>query len=663
MKAYTIVLLSLMLCLPSSILGRHDFTSLLNGLKGRNPTNPPPAITLHDNGAINWSNFDQYMERLLDNSLYENSRFIARTLRGRLIDLVENLCDRSLSPIQKASCLTREKPNVLWMTTKWLERIAGRFLYASGYRSMGQAMPQAEIDQISEVLIQLPQSQGCPNNSTFNRGIASVLLLGSQAQYQSTMRQMRRRGEACHDKVLLEMSRILHEQQYPQTCRGVERKSDLHICNDLLREYQVVKERLSAFITLAVPGITSEGGSCSYLSLPSTEIAEQFLTDMRAHRECGDYFIGEQRTIDTHDGPYHITRESDSQYKATIPLKFSPAEDYDNEQAVPREQAPAHYFNLAKECIDDANSMLIGPNGKRLLIDIQEAGSPKSFFLSLLDKVSGDKSSPEPSMVHNIEIKSASFRSNAHHYASDIDCPTIIHEVLHLLGLDDEYNEKSRGKRVLIDGHPAFLPHYNCRVTQTNSIMANHHERRQMIRLGRELSLLDPTHFNAILYGQCPTRDDVRLYRECSTLIYTTGYNEENQEDCPELKQQCEVSNILGKDKERELDYLTAQLRRYENNIIENSLSIVNILTSLPLEEQGPLKTLMDTLQLNPYHQVPNHQIDHIQHTIIDTVLLVEQPEAYQLNQVADLLWTRPSVSAETLDRLRKRIAIVRRWP
>ena len=59
--------------------------------------------------------------------------------------------------------------------------------------------------------------------------------------------------------------------------------------------------------------------------------------------------------------------------------------------------------------------------------------------------------------------------------------------------------------------------------------MAQHFERFHSVSKGMNDSLLDPAHFNAILYGNCSKRDDVNTYRQCSSLSQTTGYEgEEN---------------------------------------------------------------------------------------------------------------------------------------
>ena len=80
----------------------------------------------------------------------------------------------------------------------------------------------------------------------------------------------------------------------------------------------------------------------------------------------------------------------------------------------------------------------------------------------------------------------------------------ITHEILHLLGLPDEYEETGRGRYIRTSADQrVFHPVYDCRSVQTNSIMAQHWNRFRIVNQGQTSSLLDPAHFNAILYGKC----------------------------------------------------------------------------------------------------------------------------------------------------------------
>ena len=92
---------------------------------------------------------------------------------------------------------------------------------------------------------------------------------------------------------------------------------------------------------------------------------------------------------------------------------------------------------------------------------------------------------------------------------------------------------------------------------QYYSIMSNGLRRWNDVFNSSETSILDPTHFNAIIYGNCKNRNDVKLYRDC----YGTKH------EAPTLSiEECQRQDVLGRGKQREL------------RIIENEFSTDNSL-------------------------------------------------------------------------------------
>ena len=271
------------------------------------------------------------------------------------------------------------------------------------------------------------------------------------------------------------------------------------------------------------------------------------------YRVCHDYRYREIREVNVDgvlspDDTYLVQRNFDGNYTIPLAMEFTADNRYDG--PVPEEQVHNHYLRKVKKCITEkANPYLIGPNGKRLNIEIQDAKNSKCI--------------PK----HSILITAAEERSLDDRYAADIECGTIVHEVLHNLGLVDEYK----------------YPSYNCRVIQRNSIMSTHWERyckissnsnddgcqsypscrsrrtyrspRQRSRRGIvrrkincQASLLDPAHFNAILYGDCRKREDVSLFRRCSYISQTNHCNNCSTHNyfC-ERKQECDSQNVLNR--------------------------------------------------------------------------------------------------------------------
>ena len=147
--------------------------------------------------------------------------------------------------------------------------------------------------------------------------------------------------------------------------------------------------------------------------------------------------------------------------------------------------------------------------------------------------------------VRNIAIGSKNFRSSNKKYESDVDCPIITHEVLHLLGLPDEYKEQHLGYYVhsvtgeinnTKAGHNNYQYQftYDCRVTFSNSFMGQYWERwNNVFRHRKNQSLLDPRHFNTILYGDC---DSNKKINECAKLAQKSSVEDKT---CMAKHNQC----------------------------------------------------------------------------------------------------------------------------
>ena len=109
-----------------------------------------------------------------------------------------------------------------------------------------------------------------------------------------------------------------------------------------------------------------------------------------------------------------------------------------------------------------------------------------------------------------------------------------------------------------------------CSMNEENSVMNNDGNRwNNVFDSGIEDSLLDPTHFNVILYRGCSKRDDVSLYNECELLSQTTEHY-----SCSEKKFHCDNQNILGRDKSRELQRIDRMLQ--EVRLLKQQSGIFN---------------------------------------------------------------------------------------
>ena len=278
----------------------------------------------------------------------------------------------------------------------------------------------------------------------------------------------------------------------------------------------------------------------------TSNITQSFIS-IRRHQQqsaCDDYNTGEERIFEKDEvqeglGGYAIRKNPDGSYTASMALRFFPAEDYDFHRIIPHHRVHQHYRQKMRNCMKQVNPYILGPNGERLKIEILEPRSNSNI------------------PAHHISIQSSRGRSTSRSYESDISCQVMTHEIMHLLGLKDEYPEMHAGHSVnpsdgSIGGYNPSFPRYNfdCRVTQKNSIMSHYWDRFDSVNKRTQASLLYPIHFDAILYGQCDSREDLKLFRQCSELAYQ---NSQNNRNCHVLRRQCEAQDILGRQRQQNL--------------------------------------------------------------------------------------------------------------
>lgn len=107
-------------------------------------------------------------------------------------------------------------------------------------------------------------------------------------------------------------------------------------------------------------------------------------------------------------------------------------------------------------------------------------------------------------------------RTNSRTYNLGVSCGTVIHEVLHLTGLIDEYEE-------IYNPSSKDSYQYQCRrLGPEDSVMANHSQAiNNSVYYGH--SLLKPAHARYLLYPNCAEKNDT--YYKCSALAYTSEAN------------------------------------------------------------------------------------------------------------------------------------------
>ncbi len=572
-KAYRLLLIQISLLgalylsfpvIAQESLIQFDVAYELRSIKGVTDQNKPESFFIRlENGQVDLNPFFVRANSLLEQSNRENASFIERDL-GSILDYSNELCGELPERSQIQACQSNVGLRIESQKAQMLERQAERVLFSRFYDRV-TVPSQNEVDKVANRIHDYYINRGgCRANYCLNNDIMDTLLYGSSMHYNQVLDVLNEAGftKECLKHVLEEIAADYWIDPFsgmPKTCGGLN-GSDQRVCRQMQSDFRRVTNRIENMVKEIQP--TKEADVNVSLSCSTSNDLMQNLTNVLSEieeRSCTNYSEGEQRLPQqtaSYSGFYSVEKESNGNYTVTIPIIFSPADDYDGD--VPEDQINAHYLERTRTCMDEASPHMLGPNGERLNFNIVDGSSLDASSCQQPNKIS---------------IQSTGTRSNADSYAADISCSSTTHELGHEMGLADEYAEITKGRNVIVlngsieqEGQSiteTFLPNYNCRVIQNNSLMANHRERFGSVQDEHNDSLLDPTHFQVILYGTaCQSRGDINLYQKCASLAYETLYKPNSEEDnCPEIKQQCERSNILGRDLERDIEKLEAQLK------------------------------------------------------------------------------------------------------
>ena len=416
--------------------------------------------------------------------------------------------------------------------------------------------------KISEIAIEL--TSNCDPSVCHSTDVVQLITHGSSSQYYQILHILNEKGPLCLQFAIEAVRSELNKyDRVPNSCEsliGEDKKN----CQNLQIEYAVVNERVLSLVNLMVSKranlvmpfaqhLLKDEAPSPYVNTSLIDLLQR----LEDERSCSQYKIGEEREfiITPFQSKilsytyYRIRRESEKHYKAFIALEFSLDPFYDGFVPVPIEQVHDHYIGKVRSCMNDINPKLKGPHGEMLEIVIEDARQVNSC---------------RPKRP--IQIGSSSGVITAVYYDVHMTCLHTMHEIAHLFGLWDEYIEIY------------YAPNYNCRVTQENSILSSVSDAKvrwdRVFKHKLDVSLLDPSHFQAILYGNCSLRrNDVKLYRRCSRLSYQTS---SHSNACLTEKAYCDRQNILGRDKIAEQQRIVKEIQDLQTELDAINTELIN---------------------------------------------------------------------------------------
>lgn len=169
----------------------------------------------------------------------------------------------------------------------------------------------------------------------------------------------------------------------------------------------------------------------------------------------------------------------------------------------------SYFSKKVSDCLSQSSKMMVGPGGEKIQFELTDSDkAPQS---------------------NRIRVIASDIRDNSARYSLYTTCETITHEVLHLLGLVDEYQEhvvgyvvNQRGDTVLGDMLGGTEYAFNCRALgPLNSVMSNEQQAFADVKSGIKKSLLTPGQFRMITSPRCATVNST--YLSCAKNAYRTS--------------------------------------------------------------------------------------------------------------------------------------------
>ena len=391
----------------------------------------------------------------------------------------------------KSAATTAEK-NTLTQTRQHTEEI----VYPRSY---------SEANNTHTIIYNLAIDTLSNNNCSCKSSIVTdILISGSSDQYNQLFNEIKKKNGKCKEDIIDAFTDTVQNQKLPKECFEDENK-DHPVCSNMLQHMKIIERRFLQIVQLIYgeESIDEETKStfcftCLVNQDSDNTALKEFLYDIQNRSgSCLELNPGEEKLVraGNYDSPdlYTIKREPDGSYSVILNLQFSADQSYDG--PVPINEVPSYYMNKVKQCIKKANQKMLGPNGEKLNIVINTNEVNQNICEQNIKK---------------ILIVSKQHRTNSVKYASNIECEAITHEILHLIGLVDEYKDK-----------------HNCRVPVEDSIMSYHLNRwNRVFDSGESKSLLNPGHFYSILYGHCKEKNE--SINTCFKLAYEKNCSQQD---------------------------------------------------------------------------------------------------------------------------------------
>jgi len=249
---------------------------------------------------------------------------------------------------------------------------------------------------------------------------------------------------------------------------------------------------------------------------------KKFLKDIVEHEACRDLNVGEKKIVnfDRSSSPslvehkYILEKVKPDEYRVQLNLHFKENQIFPDKPT----KVGRRMQTRINKCLKEMNPKLLGPHGEKIKIELvpwAEKNLPKYKEIKSLIWVTEDQE----------------LRANSHLYNSQSDCSTILHELLHLLGLADEYRETE-----YINSFEKDCRSYG----PEDSVMHDHSS------AGWELMRVQTCLCDDSKACNTYSKEEIKNMKSCPSPYGTSSFNKYFLTDTTENGERVEAKNVAG---------------------------------------------------------------------------------------------------------------------
>ena len=334
-------------------------------------------------------------------------------------------------------------------------------------------------NEIKEKISNLVYSQNfCTSDYEVKSGWSSKYIFEYDEEIQKHMNQIKNSSEKCLHRFVKEYMKFKYKEKDPEDNSYCKKNN----CDLIKFKKRIFENNVAELLSKVYPEKMLQVYCVEKDSIDDYSAIKNLFSNFEDINQCDELKVGETKKVDNIlNGMrqyYTVNRVNDKLYEVAFNL------DIEDKTFVLKDNTTVNKSTMldsVKACVDNMGDLMKDPSGRQL-----------NFKIYSNHEASNLPDYKRPPSV-KIGILEENGRANSVEYNANIKCDTIIHELLHLAGLFDEYKETAWGHYLNTETRElknlssrkdipeseremyAFTPHFNhCRpISKIPSIMSD----------------------------------------------------------------------------------------------------------------------------------------------------------------------------------------------